>query len=227
MSGFDHVLAKRNTSIEKLREELQDSAVLVFERDDCVFTDQEWDVLERHGLQSDMPYETVVLGDAGEPNLVEVGRLMTDVDQPRLVNEHLAMPMIEILAAPQRVAFFQQLLGVKSLHLRRGQINKMHTKSFIGLHVDQDSNPDYQISVVLQFGHDFTGGEFVVKLPNGEDLTVEPKYRTVIIARCDLAHEVKEVKSGTRTSLVYFVSEHAGRNRRHEITHDARVNEDA
>lgn len=161
-----------------------------------------------------MPFETVHIGDAGEPNLVKVGRLMTDVDRPRLVNDKLSKPMLDILCSPDRMDYFSQLAGGDELFIRRAQINKMHAGSFIGRHVDQDSNPDYGISIVLQFGQSFTGGDFVIHLPDGKRTAVSPSYRSVTITRCDYAHEVQTVLTGTRTSLVYFVSHNSGENRR-------------
>jgi len=45
---------------------------------------------------------------------------------------------------------------------------------------------------------------------------LSPDYRSIIISRCDLPHEVSKVESESRKSLVYFLSEWGGENRRWE-----------
>jgi len=179
-----------------------------------LFTTEEWSEIEALAVHEDMPYETVLIGDAGEPNRVEVGRIMTDIERPRVVNESVSRRLLEILAAPQRMAFLRELLGEPVLHLRRAQINRMHEKSFIGPHVDRDSNPDYEVAVVLQLGDSFEGGDFIVHLPNGHRRVIKPEFRSITITRCELLHEVATVEAGERVSLVFFVSRHAEENRR-------------
>src|SRR6218665_993272 len=143
-----------------------------------LFTSDEWSRIESLAIHEDMPYEAVFIGDAGERNCVEVGRIMTDVDRPRVVNESVSRPLLEILAAPHRMAFFRELLDASVLHLRRAQINRMHVNSFIGPHVDRDSNPDYEVAVVLQLGRSFEGGDFIVHLPEGHRRVLKPDFRS-------------------------------------------------
>ena len=50
----------------------------------------------------------------------------------------------------------------KELYIRRVQVNKMCQDSFIGYHLDVDSNPDYLAAVVIQIGAEFEGGDYVV-----------------------------------------------------------------
>ncbi|MCW5234849.1 2OG-Fe(II) oxygenase [Verminephrobacter eiseniae] len=181
-----------------------------------LFTSDEWSRIESLAVHENMPYEAVFIGDAGEHNCVEVGRIMTDVDRPRVVNESVSRPLLEILAAPHRMAFFRELLDASVLHLRRAQINRMHVNSFIGPHVDRDSNPDYEVAVVLQLGRSFEGGDFIVHLPEGHRRVLKPDFRSTSITRCELLHEVASVKAGQRVSLVFFLSRHPGENRRAE-----------
>ncbi|QJE03672.1 2OG-Fe(II) oxygenase (plasmid) [Massilia forsythiae] len=201
--------------IEQFVQELCQNGAVVLDDRSGFFSDEEWAALETFGLLSGLPYETVDVGDAGEPNKVEVGRLMTDVEQPLVVNESISKKMLKIICAPSRLKFMENLLGISPLSVRRAQINKMHAGSFIGRHVDQDSNPDYEVSIVLQFGRAFDGGEFIIQLPDGSQNVIVPTFRSITITRCDFAHEVRPVLAGTRTSLVYFVSRHAGLNRRY------------
>lgn len=93
----------------------------------------------------------------------------------------------------------------------------MRGGSFIGVHVDRASNPDYSAAIVLQFGKDFSGGEFVVKSESRADVTISPSYRSVVVTRSSLAHQVETVTAVERTSLVYFLADHNGANARYEL----------
>lgn len=203
------------TAIDKMRLALAHDGVVVLDTELEFLTSEEWDELEELGLRRGLCYETVLVGDAGEPNKVEVGRLMTDVDRPRVVNEVVSERMLTLLKEPRRLAMLQKLVQSDSpMQMRRAQINLMHSGSFIGLHLDKDSNPDYEISVVLQLGRSFEGGDFVVYRPDGGRTTISPEYKSVTVSRCDYPHEVCKVESGIRASLVFFISRHDGDNRR-------------
>lgn len=199
---------------DRVRHQLDTQGFAVIDVDDQLFTGEEWDLLDQGITDEHMPYEKVITGDAGEPNCVEVGRLMTDIEHPQIVNRKASEPILNVLGSPDRLKFFSDIVGCDSVSLRRAQINRMPSGSYIGTHVDQDSNPDYTIAIVLQFGSSFTGGEFVVHGKDGSVISIAPRYRSVIISRCDWAHEVLPVKSGVRTSLVFFVSGYSGQNRR-------------
>lgn len=173
---------------------------------------------EVEGLQAacrKVPEETIVLGDAGEPNDLYVGRFMIDRpgELPTLVNRPVSDGVFHLLGQPRRRNFFTSLLG-SDLHIRRCQVNRMVAGSFIGRHLDSDSNPDYRVSIVLQLGQEFAGGEFVVYSEKGHANALRPTFGTVIVSDCRLPHEVKRVRDGERISLVYFLSERRMENRR-------------
>lgn len=203
------------TAIDKMTLALAHDGVVVIDTELEFLTSEEWEELEELGLRSGLSYETVLIGDAGEPNKVEVGRLMTDVDRPRVVNEEVSENILKLLKGPRRLAMLQKLVQSDApMQMRRAQINLMHSGSFVGVHLDKDSNPDYEISVVLQLGRSFEGGDFVVHRPDGGRTTISPDYQSVTVSRCDYPHEVCTVESGVRASLVFFVSSHDGDNRR-------------
>jgi len=203
------------TLTSQQRESLEQTGAIYIGDTDGFLTDAEWEELEELCFQSHLPYETVTVGDANEPNLVEVGRFMTDVEQPRKVNAEVTDRLLQIIAQPARMRMLGELLNCKEVYLRRAQVNHMHRGSFVGMHLDTDSNPDYQVSIVLQIGRAFSGGEFAISLPDGTETLIEPKFRSTIISRCDYPHEVRTVTQGTRTSIVYFVASHDGPNRRY------------
>jgi hypothetical protein len=201
-------------NIPEILSALKKNGVVVIDDSRQLFSSEEWEEIERLVFSEDMPYETVHIGDAGEPNCVEVGRLMVDVDYPRVMNEVVSRRVLDILGSDRRMTMLNQLTGHDDLHIRRAQVNLMHAGSFIGLHVDQDSNPDYEVAVVLQLGREFAGGEFVVHPPEGDRQVIQSAFRSVTVARCDFAHEVKQVTDGVRASLVFFVAHHSDKNRR-------------
>lgn len=178
-----------------------------------LFSREEFEEMER--LYKAVPEELIKIGDAGEPNDLHVGRFMVDKagEVPTLVNRPHSDRLMALLKAPRRADVFRRLLG-GDRHIRRCQVNRMVTTSYIGYHLDVDSNPDYEVSVVLQLGHAFTGGEFVVYPHDGVVNSFTPQYGTAIISKCIFPHEVKRVDSGERVSLVYFYSSHEFENRR-------------
>lgn len=172
----------------------------------------------------EFPLEFITIGDAGEINNCQVGRLMEDQPQsiPQKLNNKLSTPILELYKTAKAKKFFSKILqNNKSQFIRRSQFNLLGKDSYVGRHLDIDSNPDYQIAAVLQLGSKFTGGEFVV-YPTRESTEknaqiVSPEYGSLTISFCDFEHEVKTVTSGIRTSFVNFISNYGGINKREKI----------
>jgi len=168
------------------------------------------------------PLEAISIGDAGELNNCKVGRLMEDHPQkyPEVVNPRLSGDIIDLYRSEKAISFFKRYFpgGVDCLYIRRAQFNLLSKDSFVGRHLDIDSNPTYKIAAVLQLGSAFTGGEFIVyrnknsKLADAQVLA--PEYGSLTISFCSHEHEVSKVSSGTRTSLVFFYTDFDGVNPR-------------
>lgn len=90
----------------------------------------------------------------------------------------------------------------------------MNGNSFIGVHRDVDTNPDYGVAVAVQLGEKFDGGEFVVYKDGEEPNVVKRTYGTVIVSKCEVPHEVRKVTVGERLSPLYFYSGNDSVNRR-------------
>ena len=178
---------------------------------EVIFSAAEIDQLD--ALQGLISEELVTLGDAGEPNDLYVRRMMVDKpgQMPQVVNSPVADQILAILGTPERHAFFAALLG-REKFIRRCQVNRMVENSFIGLHLDTDSNPDYDVAVVIQLGRAFGGGEFAVYPSEGISNVFHPTFGTVTISRCELPHEVMKVTKGERTSMVFFLSDNRMEN---------------
>jgi hypothetical protein len=140
---------------------------------------------------------------------------MTDVEKPQRVNEEAADEVLAILGSPKMMDFYDQVVRT-DLVIRRCQVNVLHKGGFVGFHLDTDSNPDYISPIVIQFSSNYDGGDYVVHHPvhSAQEFKM-PRY-SMIISSCNLPHEVSEVTGGRRKSLVYFLSNHAGNNRRWE-----------
>ncbi len=178
------------------------------------------DFIKLEELIAKLPYEYVSTGDAGEDNSVEVGRLMTDIKNPKIVNESISKLALDILNQEEHLKFYKKLLNKNEIYLRRAQVNKMHKGSFVGYHLDIDSNPDYLAAVVVQFGKNFKGGDYIVYEDKKDDvgLCYSPFYQSMIISNCKYPHEVSKIVNGTRVSLVYFLCAHKDENLRNKTT---------
>tara|TARA_B100000780_G_scaffold155592_1_gene108795 strand:- start:8436 stop:9059 length:624 start_codon:yes stop_codon:yes gene_type:complete len=205
-------------NVENLKKRYDKHGTIMFDLERSFFSDDDFKNLEE--LFAKLPYEYVSTGDAGEDNSVEVGRLMTDIKNPKVVNESIANLALKILNKEKHLNFYKKLLNRDELHLRRVQVNKMHKDAFVGYHLDIDSNPDYLAAVVVQFGRDFKGGDYIVYEDKKDDvgLCYAPFYQSMIISNCNNPHEVTKIEKGTRISLVFFLCEHKGENLRNKTT---------
>lgn len=167
------------------------------------------------------PLENITIGDAGEINNCKVGRLMEDHPEtyPTVVNESLSIPILELFKTSKAKKFFATFLKNNLPQtIRRSQFNLLGKGSFVGRHLDIDSNPEYQIAAVLQLGSVFKGGEFIVYPSKDSSIEeaqiIKPEFGSITISFCKSEHEVAMVESGTRTSFVNFISNYSGRNKR-------------
>jgi hypothetical protein len=198
--------------LSEIKQQLQEVGSVMMPIADSFLSDDDFDTLKQ--LSDQLPQEFVETGDAGEPNHVLVGRFMTDIERPEKVNQPMSDRALEIVTQPAAMTACRELLDAENLYVRRMQVNSMQTGSFVGEHLDKDSNPDYRVAVILQFGEDFTGGKYVVSGGDRPARVFKPYFRSLMISDCNFPHEVTKVESGERVSLVYFLSEHDGGNRR-------------
>ena len=204
-----------NTNLDLLKKNYQDKGTVLFNLKDSFFENIDFEALK--DASKNISYETVQIGDAGEKNKVEVGRFMTDIDKPEIVNNQYSEKVLNILNKVNYKKIFGEIIShEKELYIRRVQVNKMYKDSFIGYHLDVDSNPDYLAAVVIQIGAEFEGGDYVV-YKNKEDKkpnVFKPFYQSMIISNCLRPHEVTKIVSGERISLVFFLCMHDSHNKR-------------
>ena len=189
----------------KIRQTFDSEGTVYFESGFICFSEPELEELE--GLCKKVPIERVVTGDAGEPNYVDVGRFVTDIGRPELVNRPLSDRAVEIVTQKKATKLFSEILDSDEIFVRRMQVNIYEEGCFVGTHLDTDSNPDYQFACILQFGDDFDGGEFIVHKGGKKIKSFKPKYRSMTISNSSFPHEVAKVTGGRRASLVFFISD--------------------
>lgn len=204
-----------NTQIAEITHSLAANGCAYIDAPGALYGDQDWELMNQVLADPALPWEKVLIGDADEENDLYVARFMTDKERPMVVNAQQSDVIIPKVCNDAIIGLFRGLLGEGEFYVRRMQVNRMKTGSFIGRHLDTDSNPDYQYSIVLQLGTDFSGGNFVVYDSAGNlRQDIKPAPRSVIISDCRFPHEVQRVTEGERVSLVFFICRHADRNRR-------------
>ena len=196
----------------KERESYINDGTIMLNQHNNIFTQTELQNLEK--LADQLPFEHVEIGDADEPNYLEVGRLITDIDEPKIVNQTISKQVIGIVSSKEKMEFYKFLLDKPELYIRRMQYNVMAENCFVGLHLDTDSNPDYLVACVVQLGGNFVGGDYVVYGGGIPPRSLSPTKFSVIFSNCKYEHEVTKVKSGMRKSLVFFLSTNNGKNPR-------------
>ena len=160
--------------------------------------------------------EFIEIGDAGESNNLMVGRFMTDKEKPLIVNNKLSLKLLEILNKNAVINLLKEILNLKNkIYYRRVQFNQINENNFVGFHLDTDSNPDYIAACVIQLGDDFDGGIYRVYKKDKSYNDFCPTKGSLIISNCKNPHEVTKVTKGQRKSLVFFISEHFGKNKRY------------
>lgn len=195
-------------------QEFDEQGTLLFGKNEIPLNDNEWQQLE--DLINQVEYEHVVGGDAGESHSVRVCRFYNDVDRPVALNDR-SSDISEIVMSPKMKNFYKQFIGTDQLCLRRCQANLLHEGDYIGVHKDQDSNPDYFATVVFHFGTTYRGGAFVT---HGESGTryYHPTARAALVNNCFIPHEVTVVEHGERRTLACFLSkEFSGSNNQRRL----------
>jgi len=161
--------------------------------------------------------EFVTVGDADEPNHVHVGRFMTDVKKPEIVQNEYSEDIIKILGSEKIKSFIKFIVNTNDkIYLRRIQYNEILKNCFVGYHFDIDSNPDYLAACVIQLGGEYEGGLYRVYNKDNKELYIDYKtyFGSFVISDCRFPHEVTNVTEGKRGSLVFFVSKENGSNKR-------------
>lgn len=193
--------------VNALEKNFEQQGTLLFEQKDIPLDENEWLRLEE--IINNVDYEHVVGGDAGEGHSVWVCRFYNDVDEPVALNKR-SLDVYNIVMSPRMQAFYKTFTGMDRMCLRRCQANKLGVGDYIGIHKDQDSNPDYYATIVFHFDSNYRGGSFVCHDQGQPGKSFHPDGRTILVNNCSLPHEVSSVEQGERKTLACFLSRNFG-----------------
>lgn len=166
-----------------------------------------------------LEYHRVYNGDSNDFHDLDCARLLTSPagQAPKAVNE-FTIPLLNNLGNAKLLEYVRGVLGFDKdteLYFRRAQSHEMSPGQFIGPHVDQHADPDYDCVVILYLPSDYTGGNHVLDYQDGRPNRHFPTQAGLIsIGPIDVKHWVTPVESGYRRSLVGFISRYNGENRR-------------
>jgi Rps23 Pro-64 3,4-dihydroxylase Tpa1-like proline 4-hydroxylase len=183
--------------------DLEQQATLLFDTEHIPLTQQEWQQLA--DLLARSEYQHIIGGDADEKHSVWVSRYFNDIEKPAALNV-LSREIEAIVMSQKMREFYRQFTGTPHLCLRRCQANRLNKGDYIGLHKDQDSNPDYMATIVFHFSEDYEGGFFQTANPDDHGQSFKPRVRTALVNNCSVPHLVTEVESGERLTLACFLS---------------------
>ena len=185
------------------QQQFKQQGTLLFNENEVPLSAEEWQHIET--LLNEVDYEHIVGGDAGEGHSVWVSRFYNDVERP-LALQARSEEISNIVMSAKMKAFYKQAIGTDELCLRRCQANLLHQNDYIGVHVDQDSNPDYFATVVFHFDAPYQGGDFITRDEQRGDHSYHPQRRAVLVNDCSIPHEVSKVEAGERKTLACFLS---------------------
>ena len=185
------------------KQKFEEQGTLMFKPEELPLSGEEWSQIE--ALLDDVDYEHIVGGDAGEGHSVWVCRFYNDVERPEALHPR-SEELSNIIISSKMKAFYKQIIGTDQLCLRRCQANLLYENDYIGVHIDQDSNPDYFATIIFHFDEQYKGGNFITRDQQRGDHSYHPQARAVLVNDCSIPHEVSRVESGKRKTLACFLS---------------------
>lgn len=194
------------------QQQFEKQGTLLFNDIELPLNNEDWQEIE--ALLNEVDYEHIVGGDAGEGHSVWVCRFYNDVEKPTALHAQ-SQKISDIIMSAKMKSFYKQIIGSDELCLRRCQANLLNKGDYIGVHVDQDSNPDYFATIVLHFDSEYSGGEFITHDQQRGEHSYHPYKRAALVNDCSIPHEVALVESGKRKTLACFLSKNFADSNHH------------
>lgn len=173
------------------------------------------DFFDVKNLISQLEYEEVTAGDAGDMHKLKVGRFRRDIEYPKDITP-LSTDLMKIIYSDMMIDFYRKITQLENVCIRRSQANIMEHGDYVGVHIDGEgdskykgTHKDYKFAVVLHFELNYTGGDTILYTDNEEVRIRLPEYSMLVITG-SLPHKVDIVTSGTRVTLAYFLSDNFG-----------------
>ncbi|HEY0406609.1 MAG TPA: hypothetical protein VGC89_12835 [Pyrinomonadaceae bacterium] len=174
---------------------------------------------ELQSLCEAIPLERGKVGYDGEDPRVEIGRIKLDpvdlalADYPgegerrQIVNKVAAERIMHILAKPQAMQYWTEMLSLSRAFIRRAQVNVLRVGGYISPHIDAEANPDYVATVIIGLSDAFSGGDYIVHQDSGPR-AFRLDSDNMLVNLNHITHEVTPVISGARRTLVFFLATH-------------------
>lgn len=116
-----------------------------------------------------------------------------------IVNKPYSLEILNILSRANFIKLIEQKTN-KNLDILRMQLNTMKKNSFVGTHTDGESDPAYEITVIIRTNSSYSGGELCI-YGNDPKIVIQPNH-SVFFMDSNVEHEVKIVADGHRNSLI-------------------------
>lgn len=187
--------------LEKVKHDLGFQGAVVIAHENLPWTLEELTLIEEMTSPDNLEFKRSEYGDTGERNPVSYFRIL----HPTIHDTSLPECM-KILDAERVKDFLCEVTGMVDYTIDRCQIHLYEQGDFISEHIDGESCPDYIYSTVLILSEGYGGGEFVV-YKDGNAVSLKPDKFSMIVVKSCYPHEVKEVTSGTRRTLCFFLKE--------------------
>ena len=146
-----------------------------------------------------LTYKRASFGDTGEINPVSYFRIL----HPTMLETSLP-DCFNLVNSSLVKKFFISLTGLENYDIDRCQVHMYSKGDFIDCHNDSESCPSYIYTIILILSDLYKGGEFFLYNKNNS-LCLKPNKYSMIVANSLYSHEVKEITSGVRRALVFFL----------------------
>ena len=203
----------------KVRETLKVKGVSVINRHDSPLSPERYSKLHRYCVGEQLNWHTVIQGDTGDTHSFQVSRLLSAPPhkKPTICSQY-TKHVCYLLKSTAMQSFFSGVLNNprNKVVFRRGQFNRLPENAFIGPHIDRDADPDYEAVMVIHFNDNYQGGRLIYESQHDHQLNKQslPESGSIVMASTDIVHQIETVTSGCRDTLVMFISNYAGRNRK-------------
>jgi len=96
----------------------------------------------------------------------------------------------------------RQALGTEDIEMKVLQVNRLKAGDFIARHTDKAQAAEYELAVILYGTEVYAGGNFQLVATDGETVEMKAPPLSLVLVQGDLYHEVQEVTSGCRETVV-------------------------
>lgn len=174
-----------------------------------VFSQTDWNeldsIVETILTKSPCIFETPRYGDSRNEYVdMRVARFITRKNSlSEIIDNPYSQKILAILKKSNFVSQIEKKTGLKKLKILRAQLNIMETNSVLGLHTDKESDAAFEITALIRTQSACSGGELCIYGDNPQ--IVSQENHTVFLMDSNSLHEVKEVQSGNRNSLIILL----------------------